>query len=256
MKAVPHDWIVPHWPAPPSVHALSTTRSGGVSRGAYAGLNLGLSTRDEPADVQRNRARLRAQLPAGPRWLRQVHGAQVVDASSVTAVDPGVGAGVEADAAVTVERGVVAAVLTADCLPVLLADAGGRGIGVAHAGWRGLAAGVLQASARALRTALNDPDARLIAWLGPAIALDHFEVGADVHAAMCAALPDADRAFVPKGAGKFRADLDALARLALAREKVTDVHGGGECTYCDATRFYSHRRDRETGRQATLIWIE
>jgi len=255
MKDSRGGWIVPDWPAPPSVQALATTRAGGVSAGAWAGLNLGLATGDDRDRVLRNRALLAAQLPSAPRWLRQVHGARVVDASAVPADGADTGATVEADAAFTVERGVVAAVLTADCLPVLFADTAGHAVAAAHAGWRGLAAGVLQATARALRAGVNDPGARLVAWLGPAIGPDHFEVGADVLDAMCAALPKARAAFVPCGPHKFRADLYALARLALAQEAVADVHGGGDCTYCDATRFYSHRRDRVTGRQAALIWI-
>lgn len=256
MKDLRHDWIVPRWPAPPSVQALATTRAGGVSAGAWAGLNLGLATADDRDSVLRNRALLRTQLPAEPRWLRQVHGAHVVDASAVPADGADAGATVEADASFAVQRGVVAAVLSADCLPVLFADAAGRGIAAAHAGWRGLAAGVLQATARSLRAGMNDPGARLVAWLGPAIGPDHFEVGADVLDAMCAALPGARAAFVPCGPHKFHADLYALARLALAQEAVVDVHGGGDCTYCDAARYYSHRRDRVTGRQATLIWID
>lgn len=249
------DWIVPRWPAPPSVQALATTRAGGVSSGAWAGLNLGLATADERERVLRNRALLRAHLPAAPRWLRQVHGARVVDAAAVPADGADPGATVEADAAFTAEPGVVAAVLTADCLPVLFADAAGRCVAAAHAGWRGLAAGVLQATAHAVRARVNDPGARLVAWLGPAIGPDHFEVGADVLDAMSTALPDARAAFVPRGPHKFHADLYALARMALAQAGVDDVHGGGDCTYCDAARFYSHRRDRATGRQATLIWI-
>lgn len=257
MRDLLSGWIVPRWPIPPVVHALATTRAGGVSTGAWAGLNLGLATGDDRDRVLRNRALLRGQLPAAPRWLRQVHGARVVDAAAVAAGggDDGAAAVVEADAAFAAGPGIVAAVLTADCLPVLFADAAGRCVAAAHAGWRGLAGGVLQATAHAMRARMSDPGARLVAWLGPAIGPDHFEVGADVLDAMGAALPDARAAFVQRGSGKFHADLDALARMALAQAGVNDVHGGGDCTYCDAARFYSYRRDGSTGRQATLIWI-
>lgn len=246
---------VADWPAPAGVRTLVTDRTGGVSQGAYAGLNLGLATGDDPAHVQRNHALLRSRLPAAPRWLRQVHGARVVDAAGVS--DDGAAVGmVEADAAIAAAPGVVVVVLTADCLPVLLADAAGRCVAAAHAGWRGLAAGVLQATVNAMRVRLADPEARIVAWFGPAIGPDHFEVGADVRQAMQASLPDAERAFMPHRDGKFHADLYALARQALAQQGVHDVHGGGACTYCDAARFYSHRRDRVTGRQAALIWID
>jgi YfiH family protein len=245
------DLLVPDWPAPRGVRALITLRSGGVSSGPYGagargGLNLGLGSGDSVEAVLDNRRRLREVLPAEPRWLQQVHGAAVVDAARVTATPPA------ADAAVTDAPHVVAAVMMADCLPVLLADRDGRAVGVAHAGWRGLAAGVLQATVAALRTRVGV--APLTAWLGPAIGPDHFEVGADVHTAMCAALPQAERAFVAAGPGKYHADLFMLAREALAQAGVTDVHGGGVCTHCDPARFYSHRRDRITGRHAALIW--
>jgi YfiH family protein len=255
MNAWHPEWIVPDWPAPEGVRALITTRAGGTSVAPFdatggGGMNLGLGCGDDPAAVAANRARLRALLPAEPGWLRQVHGARVVDAAAAAAGP------LEADAAVTDQPGVVAAAMMADCMPVLLADARGRGVAVAHAGWRGLAAGVIQASARALRAQLRDPSARLIAFLGPAIGPDHFEVGAEVRAATCRGLTGADAAFVPHGAGKYRADLFALGRLALAQEGVDAVFGGGVCTYCDAARFYSHRRDRVTGRHAALIWLE
>lgn len=247
------DWIRPDWPAPPRVQALITTRVGGVSKGPYGagdggGLNLGLSTGDSAVVVETNRARLRARLPEAPRWLKQVHGTGVVRADSVVGE-------VEADASVTDRFDTVAAVLVADCMPVLLADREGRGVGIAHAGWRGLAAGVVQATARALRERLGDAGAELLAYLGPAIGPDHFEVGSEVLEAMSRTIPGAASAFEAAGAGKFRADLYALGRLALAAEGVEAVFGGGYCTYCDSVRFYSHRRDRITGRQAALIWL-
>jgi len=173
----------------------------------------------------------------------------VVDAAAVDGV-------VEADAAVTDQPGTVAVVMVADCMPVLLADERGRCVGVAHAGWRGLAAGILQATVRAMRERLREPDARLIAFLGPAIGPDHFEVGGDVLQAMTSGLEGAAAAFVPVGVGKYRADLFALGRMALAAAGVDAVFGGGICTVCDPERFYSHRRDRITGRHAALVWID
>jgi polyphenol oxidase len=251
-------WLEPDWPAPPGVRALITLRSGGVSTGPYGtadgrgGLNLGVACGDAAAAVNANRARLVRELPSVPRWLRQVHGARVVDAAGV-GEEP-----VEADAAWTDQPGVVATIQMADCLPVLLADAHGRCVGVAHAGWRGLAAGVIQATARAMRAGLGDPSAPLRAYLGPAIGPDHFEVGREVAVAVQDGLPGVslEHAFVAHGEGKFRADLYALARLALAQVQVHEVHGGGLCTVCDPVRFYSHRRDRVTGRHAALIWLD
>jgi YfiH family protein len=248
------DWIRPDWPVPPGVQAFITTRAGGSSTGAYGapnrdGMNLGLGSGDDISVVAANRSRLREMLPAEPRWLRQVHGARVVDAATVDGI-------VEADAAVTDQPGTVAVVMVADCMPVLLADERGRCVGAAHAGWRGLAAGILQATVRAMRERLGAPDARLIAYLGPAIGPDHFEVGGDVLQAMTAGLEGAATAFVPAGAGKYRADLFALGRMALAAAGVDTVFGGGVCTVCDPKRFYSHRRDRITGRHAALVWID
>jgi hypothetical protein len=240
------------------VRALITLRSGGVSTGphgaadGHGGLNLGAACGDAAPAVSANRARLVRELPSAPRWLRQVHGARVVDAADV-GEEP-----VEADAAWTDQPGVVAAIQMADCLPVLLADARGRCVGVAHAGWRGLAAGVIQATAREMRAGIGHPAAPLIAWLGPAIGPDHFEVGREVMLAVQAGLPgvSVQHAFVAHGEGKFLADLYTLARLALAQVDVREVHGGGLCTVCDPVRFYSHRRDRVTGRHAALIWLD
>lgn len=251
----PHpDWVVPRWPVPPRVHAFVTTRAGGVSQGPYAagdagGLNVGLLGGDDAQHVHENRRRLREALPAEPRWLRLVHGATVIDAATVDAP-------VEADASFTSEANVVCAVTVADCLPVFLADRDARCVGVAHAGWRSLAAGVLQRTARAMRERLGDPQATLCAWLGPAIGPEKFEVGRDVLEAMRALLPHAEAAFRPIGAGKFLASLAALARQALALEGIDDAGGGDLCTYSDARRFYSFRRDRVTGRHAAVIWLE
>lgn len=249
----PHpDWLVPAWPAPPGVHALVTTRAGGRSQGPWGanggagGLNLGVGG-DAPASVEANRRRLRDSLPGAPCWLEQVHGTAIVDAAAAAP-------GTRADGSYATASGVVCAVLMADCLPVLLADASGRGVAAAHAGWRGLAGGVIQNSVAALRAATGTPAGRVIAYLGPAIGPEHFVVGADVLEAMRRHLPDAARAFAAHGAGKYRADLFELARQALAQCGVHDVHGGGTCTFGDPERFYSYRRAHPTGRQAALIW--
>lgn len=254
MNLIDPDWILPAWPAPRSVHALITTRGGGVSSGRYAaadgagGMNLGFGSQDSIAAVSENRARLRAVVPSEPRWLMQVHGAVVVDAQAV--VDP-----MQADAAFTSEPGVVTAVLVADCLPVLLTDAEASCVGVAHAGWRGMAAGVIQNTAAAMRRRIGRADAELLAYLGPCIGPAHFEVGAEVLAAMGQRLPDAGAAFVPNGSGKFLADLAALARQALSQAGVEAVFGAADCTFSEPARFYSFRRDRVTGRHAALIWL-
>ncbi|MEP6609623.1 MAG: peptidoglycan editing factor PgeF [Burkholderiaceae bacterium] len=246
-------WIRPDWPAPPNVGSLITTRAGGVSRGPYGarpnlggGMNIGLSCGDAFADVVANRTLLRALLPAEPRWLNQVHGAAVVDAAEVSP-------DCAADASFTDAPSVVCAVAIADCMPVLLADSSGRCVGIAHAGWRGLAAGVIQAAARAIRERLGDDHAELLAYLGPAIGPRHFEVGAEVLYAMQVQLPDASNAFVAD-ADKYRADLFALGRQALRQVGVDRIYGGHDCTFSDATRFYSFRRQRPTGRHAALIW--
>jgi YfiH family protein len=238
------DWITPDWPAPRNVRALITTRAGGSSRGPYASLNLGLRTGDEPRAVAANRAALRAALPQEPRWLRQVHAGGVVAADDVEAP-------VEADAAVARRPGTVCAVLIADCVPVLLADRAGTAVAIAHAGWRGLAAGVVENTVRAMACEPGD----LLAFLGPGIGPRAFEVGVDVRDAFVGQDPAAAGAFAPHASGKWLADLFALARQRLARAGVPAVHGGGVCTYSDAGRFFSYRRDRTTGRMAAAIWL-
>jgi YfiH family protein len=243
------DWIVPDWPAPPGVNALVTTRTGGVSSGPYATLNLGQRTGDDPAALAFNHRRLNAFLPAAPTWLDQVHGAAVAVLD-----DPAGAMRPVADAAVTRETGIVCAVLTADCLPVLFANRRGTVVGIAHAGWRGLAAGVLEAAVAALGdlgASAND----LVAWLGPAIGPAAFEVDTDVHAAFSARDPGAIACFAPQREGKWLADLYGLARRQLAVAGVTNVSGGGYCTWTDAARFFSYRRERESGRMAALVWI-
>ena len=241
----PADWIVPDWPAPERVRALITTRSGGASRGIYADFNLGERVGDDARAVTKNREALRGLLPSEPVWLRQVHGTRVVEAV------PG-SLGEEADAAVARAPGRVCAVLTADCLPVLLADEGGTVVGIAHAGWRGLAAGVIENVVRAMGVA---PES-LIAYLGPAIGAAAYEVGTDVFDAFVLANSDAAGAFLPHGSGKFLADLNLLARQRLTRLGVGSIHGGNLCTYRDTGRFYSYRRDGVTGRMASLLWME
>jgi YfiH family protein len=239
------DWIVPDWPVPAAVRALVTTRAGGVSKGPYASLNLGLRVEDERADVLRNREILRARLPAEPRWLQQVHGNQAVEADSVREPVP-------ADASFTRNAGTVCAVMIADCMPVLLADRRGTVVGAAHAGWRGLAAGVIE---NALASMQVDP-ADAVAWLGPAIGPRAFEVGADVRDAFVGQDARDAAAFVPHVPGKWMADLFALARRRLESYGVRSIHGGGLCTHSDPQRFFSHRRDGKSGRMAALIWID
>jgi len=244
-----HDWIVPAWDAPQHVGALVTTRNGGVSAGAYASLNLGANVGDDERAVAENRRRLGAFVPAPPRWLRQVHGTDVAVHRADAATAPPL-----ADAAVTRERGVVCAVLVADCLPVLLADREGTVVGVAHAGWRGLAAGVVERTVAALGDLGAGAD-RLVAWLGPCIGSQAFEVGADVRAAILATDAGAGAHFVPDAPGKWRADLRGLARRRLAACGVRAIAASGACTVSDAARFYSWRRDRGGGRMAALVWL-
>ena len=259
----PCDLIHPATPAewpdlPDAFGALATTRRGGISGGPYGdgagggGLNLGLHVADDPEAVAANRARLQAHLPGRPAWIAQVHGADVVDAATVLPGGP-VRTG---DASIATVPGVVCAILTADCLPVLFADMDGRVAGAAHAGWRGLAGGVLGQTIAAMRAA---GAGEITAWLGPAIGPDAFEVGEDVRAAFDTALAGAAaEAFRPYAgrAGKYLADMNLLARRMLARAGVTRVHGGTHCTATAADRFYSYRRDGVTGRQASLIWLK
>jgi YfiH family protein len=218
------------------------------------GLNLGLHVKDDPEAVRENRARLQPLLPGRPAWISQVHGKDVVDASLV---QPGAPVQV-GDASTAAQAGVVCAILTADCLPVLFADLDGKVVGAAHAGWRGLAAGVLQAAVAAMRA---QGAGEITAWLGPAIGPQAFEVGPDVLDAFREALPDghAEEGFrpYPGREGKYLADMNLLARRMLAGEGVTRVHGGDRCTFTERESFYSYRRDGAgSGRQASLIWIK
>ncbi len=240
------DWLIPEWPAPAAVRAVFTTRHGGVSASPYHSLNLGMHVGDRPAAVQRNRERLVRELalPAPPRWLEQVHGRAVVEAGTAPV-------GCEADASFARTPGVVCAVLTADCLPLLLCDRDGSCVAAVHAGWRGLAGGVIEA---ALERMAIDP-ARLLAWLGPAIGPQHFQVGPEVRQRFLEEQPEAEPAFLPQGE-RWLADIYALARLRLRRQGVTAIHGGRWCTYRQQELFFSYRRDGVTGRMAGLIWLE
>ena len=247
-------WLEPDWAAPPGVRALCTKRGGGASAAPFDSLNLGAHVGDAADAVLENRARLRkaARMPSGPRWLSQVHGVEVADLDSAQGIPV-------ADAAVSARAGTVCAVLTADCLPVLLSTVDGSVVGAVHAGWRGLAAGVIEAALRALR-ARGAPGIGVQAWLGPAIGPGRFEVGAEVRAVFLQHDPAAAAAFVPNDTGRWQCDLYALARLRLQRLGVGEITGGGLCTYDAAADFYSHRRDVQhlgltgTGRMASLIW--
>lgn len=239
------------WTPPPGVHACVTTRSGGVSHPPFDSLNLATHVGDDPLVVAENRARLRALLvlPSEPLWLNQMHGVAVVDEHTATSCSDGCAT---ADASYTDQPGVVLAVLTADCLSVAFASADGRELAVAHAGWRGLAAGVLESTLARFKA----PPESIQAWIGPSIGPQHFEVGAEVRSAFVASIPGAGAAFVPTGApGKYRADLPALARQRLVRAGLKQISGGDLCTMSLPDLFYSYRRDSgRTGRMATLIW--
>ncbi|HYQ93271.1 MAG TPA: peptidoglycan editing factor PgeF [Burkholderiales bacterium] len=245
MRSRPHpDWITPDWPAERRVHALITTRDGGVSPGKFASLNLSMRVGDDPHCVARNRAILRACLPAEPAWVIQVHGTAVVDAARATP-------DAEADGVVTQSPGEVCAVMTADCLPVLLSDRAGRSVGIAHAGWRGLAGGIVENVVRAMGVPSRD----IIAYIGPGIGARRYEVGEDVRKAFVGKDPAAASSFEPRENGTYFADLRDLARRRLAAAGVAEVHDGEFCTASES-RFFSYRRDRTTGRMASLIWLE
>jgi polyphenol oxidase len=218
--------IRPDWPAPAGVHGLVTTRALGDMKS------------------ERGRQSLRALLPADPRWLRQVHGVDVVDAATVRE-------GAAADASFTTSKGVVCAVMAADCMPVLFADEGGAAVGIAHAGWRGLCAGVLEATVAAMRV----PPERLLAWLGPAIGPERYEIGEEVRGAFLQRDAKSAIAFTPTRAGHWRLDLYAVARQRLAGLHVSRVYGGGFCTAADTARFFSYRRDKAGERMAAAIWL-
>lgn len=251
--------ITPAWPAPNPIGAVCTTRLGGVSKPPFDTLNLGRYVNDNPADVTENRFRVRSVLPAEPVWLKQVHGSRVWDADTVTCSEEPI----EADAAVTNQHNRVLAVMAADCLPVLFTSVDGKLIGAAHAGWKGLLAGVLENTVDAMQ-AKSGMTAKLdvMVWLGPAIGPSAFEVGEDVHLAYGdyanrVGMPLPADAFIPitHKPGKYHADLYQLARQRLQAKGISAIYGGEFCTVQDQKLFFSHRRDGVCGRFAALIWI-
>jgi YfiH family protein len=236
-------FLFPDWPAPACVHAATTLRTGGVSRGSYTSLNPALHVGDDREAVMQNRRLIRDRLalPTEPDWLEQIHGNKVVKAGPMSGVP-------QADASYTGEPGVVCAVLTADCLPLLLCSMDGMHVAAVHAGWRGLLDGVIGNAV----AALDRTD--LLAWLGPAIGPDRFEVGGEVRAAFVQKSSAFAEAFKPQTNGKWLADIYRLARIDLNMLGVTNIYGGRFCTVTEQDRFYSYRRDTVTGRMATLIW--
>jgi len=242
-----YGWQVPDWPAPANVHAVVTNRLGGVSLPPYNSMNLATHVGDDAESVLENRRRLRAclQLPHEPLWLSQVHGTHIVD---VAEAEPDT----EADGSVSTRPGLTCVVMTADCLPVLLCDAAGSRVAAVHAGWRGLAAGAIEAAVRRLD---GSPDS-LMAWLGPAIGPRRFEVGDEVREIFLTDDAGAEPAFQAHGHGKWLADIYQLARLRLSRMGVSRVSGGGACTFDEMERYYSYRRENTTGRMASLIWFD
>lgn len=240
-------WLTPEWPAPAHIRALTTLRTGGVSKGDFASLNLALHVNDDPASVRENRRLLAAaaQVPGEPVWLEQVHGTDVVQANGQTSPP-------RADACVARKPGQVCAIMTADCLPVVFCDRTGTRVAAAHAGWRGLVSGVLANTIDALDTAPG----QLLAWLGPAIEPAAFEVGGEVRDQFVARDPRNCAAFMPNARGRWQANLYELARLELQRAGVAAVYGGGLHCFADSERFFSYRRNPRTGRMATLIWID
>lgn len=250
MNLLTPDWIG----APDNIGALATLRQGGVSRAPYddgcggGGLNLGTHVGDRLPDVQQNRVLLQSLLPSEPAWLTQIHGATVINAAGVQNAPA-------ADAGIATQRGVVCVIQTADCLPVLFCDAAGQVVGAAHAGWRGLADGVLENTVAAMRAA---GAGEILAWLGPAIGPERFEVGQDVLEVFVKRDTGTVTAFKPVAGhpGKYLADIYALARKALGRVGVGRIYGGGLCTVTDESSFYSYRRDKVTGRMASLIWMK
>ncbi len=240
-------WIVPEWPAPATVRAGSTTRQGGVSHTPYDSLNLGDHVGDDSVAVATNRELVKKHrsLPADPVWLKQVHGVEVVDAGAVHGIP-------EADASFACHSGIVCAVMTADCLPVFLCDQGGSVVAIAHAGWRGLVDGVIEAVVMKMGVSAR----KLLAWLGPAIGPAAFEVGDEVRDQFLTVDAQAAKAFKPSPQGRWLADLYLLARQRLEKLGVNKVYGGHWCTFTDQARFYSYRRDGSTGRMASLIWLD
>ncbi len=241
--------LQPDWPAPPQVRAISTTRSGGVSEGCYAGLNLALHVEDDPQHVAQNRQQLMSCInqEQSPVWLEQVHGQRVVDLSLVAQ-----GEVPQADASMSQSAKTgICTVMTADCLPILICNRQGTRVAAAHAGWRGLAEGVIESTIKALQ----QPADQLLVWLGPAIGPEAFEVGDDVREVFLRQHYQTEAAFVKHRPGHYMADIYQLARIRLSLMGIESVYGGGYCTFSDADQFFSFRRDGKTGRQASMIWL-
>jgi YfiH family protein len=243
-----NEWIVPEWPAPKQVRAVITSRQGGHSQAPFDSFNLADHVGDAAESVAANRALLREELglSSEPIWLDQVHGCGVIELSGQTP------SGCRADAVTTTEFGQVCAVLTADCLPLLLCNRSGSRVAAVHAGWRGLQAGVIEAAVNGF----DDSGEELLAWLGPAIGPDAFEVGPEVRDAFIAVNPEDDEAFVAASSDRWMADIYALARSRLKRENIGFIGGGDQCTVTQAESYFSYRRDGRTGRMASLIWID
>lgn len=238
--------LIPDWPAPANVKSLQTTRHGGVSGTPYDSLNLGSHVGDVPRAVAHNRQLLSPLMPSEPVWLEQVHGTRIANADAANCVE-------QADASIARSRGSVCVVMTADCLPVLLCDEDGTVVGAAHAGWKGLAAGVIESTVSAMQVSSH----KLMAWLGPAIGPKAFEVGAEVRTAFIAHQSQAAEAFIAHGIeGKCHADIYLLARQRLHALGITRVYGGQHCTFTDREHFFSYRRDNVTGRMGSFIWLE
>ena len=237
-------FITPDWPAPANVKALQTTRNGGVSTGVYASLNLGDHVKDHPQHVAANRQLLSGYMPSEPIWLNQVHGVRVIDAALSSCLE-------SADASFATRKQVVCVTMTADCLPVLLCDQAGTAVAAIHAGWRSLCDGVIEATVNAMPVQAD----QLMAWLGPAIGPEAFEVGGEVRAQFIAQDAQAELAFKAKG-DKWLGDLYAIARQRLQTLGITQVYGGGRCTFNEPETFFSFRRDGDTGRMGCFIWLE
>ena len=237
--------IIPDWPVPKNVRSLQTTRVGGISSTPYDSFNLGDHVGDAPLAVERNRILLNTLLPSEPVWLEQVHGTNVVNADMADCLP-------QADGCIARHRAAVCVVMTADCLPILLCDTRGSVVGAAHAGWKGLAAGVVEATVREMDVAPQD----LMAWLGPAISQQVFEVGEEVRALFVDANRQAAAAFIPGQHGKWLADIYMLAHLRLNALGITQIYGGNYCTYRDSEKFFSYRRNGVTGRMGTFIWLD
>jgi YfiH family protein len=238
------DFIIPDWPAPANVKAIQTTRLGGYSVAPYGSLNLGLHVQDDGLAVAKNRQLLSDYLPSEPVWLNQVHGVEVIDATKSMCVQ-------DADASFSKNKNVVCVTMTADCLPVLLCNQQGTAVASIHAGWRSLCDGVIEATIKMMGVESEE----LMAWLGPAIGPDAFEVGSEVREAFIAQDTQADQAFKAYG-DKWLGDLYGIAKQRLNKQGLNKIYGGGECTYSTPSRYFSFRRDGLTGRMATMIWFE